>query len=101
MVAFYVLIKGAFVGRIVLYLSKCTLKQQLKLMQWMVRFENKVRSRERVSLLKWSKNLHMKRPPQQTNTWPKINEHNITGPQTTQLIHRMALLLPPIFNTVL
>ena len=29
-VTFYVLIKGAFVGRIILYLSKCTVKQQLK-----------------------------------------------------------------------
>ena len=29
---FYVLIKGAFVGRIILYLTKCTVKQQLKFM---------------------------------------------------------------------
>ena len=29
-VAFYILIKGAFFGRIILYLSKCTVKPQLK-----------------------------------------------------------------------
>jgi hypothetical protein len=36
-----------------------------------VRTENKVPSRETVSLLKWSKNLHMKCHPQQTNNWFK------------------------------